>query len=242
MGLGQVRCVPAEQSAALTAARIVVVDDDEDIRTVLTWQLEREGFVVEAVADGECALAVVARGAPDLVVLDLTLPGLSGLDVLALLRRAGGVPVILLTARSGEADRVAGLDLGADDYLVKPFSTLELAARIRSVLRRSQPAAPAVLDFGRLVVDLRAREVHRDGRRVQLTAKEFDVLACLAAAPRRAFTRAELLTAVWQSSPDWQRDSTVTEHVHRLRHKLEDDPARPRWICTVRGSGYLFEP
>ncbi len=223
--------------------QVLVVDDDDGIRTVVTWQLERDGFAVEVAPDGESALAQIAASAPDLVVLDLSLPGLSGLDVLALLRRAGDLPVIVLTARSGENDRVLGLDLGADDYLVKPFSTLELAARIRSVLRRSQSAEPSLfLDFGRLMIDLRSHEVRRDSQRVQLTAKEYELLVCLAGSPRTAFTRAELLSTVWRSSPEWQRDSTVTEHIHRLRHKLEDDPARPRWICTVRGSGYLFEP
>lgn len=227
----------------VAAARILVVDDDEGIRTVVTWQLEREGFVVAGAADGEDALEQIEAAAPDLVVLDLSLPGLSGLDVLALLRRSSAIPVIVLTARSGETDRVLGLDLGADDYLVKPFSPPELGARIRSVLRRSNPITPAAsLDFGRLVVDLRSREASRDGVLLRLPAKEFNLLACLASSPRKAFTRAALLSEVWRSSPRWQRETTVTEHIHRLRHKLEDDPARPRWICTVRGSGYMFEP
>ncbi|WP_300007206.1 response regulator transcription factor [Pseudonocardia sp.] len=234
-----------------TAARVLVVDDDERVRTVVSWQLEADGFAVSHARDGAGALDRIAADRPDLVVLDLSMPGLGGLDVLRRVRqdeqRGCGtttpLPVIVLSGRSGETDRIVGLDLGADDYLVKPFSPGELAARVRSVLRRSgSPGAAAPAGAGGLVVDPATREVRCDGVPVTLTAREFDLLAFLVHHPRQVFTRAQLLQQVWHSEPEWKGEATVTEHVHRLRHKIEADPARPRRLRTVRGVGYQLEP
>ncbi|MFB9384373.1 response regulator transcription factor [Pseudonocardia petroleophila] len=227
-----------------TQARVLVVDDDERVRTVVSWQLEADGYVVVEAPDGAAALARIADDLPDLVVLDLSMPGVGGLDVLRRVRDGdGSLPVIVLSGRSGETDRIVGLDLGADDYLVKPFSPGELAARVRSVLRRSGRAAPQPVTRGSgLVVDPATRDVVADGRTVELTAREFDLLAFLVAHPRQVFSRAQLLKQVWRSDPGWQGEATVTEHVHRLRHKIEADPARPRRLRTVRGVGYQLEP
>ncbi|OJY45241.1 MAG: DNA-binding response regulator [Pseudonocardia sp. 73-21] len=225
------------------AARVLIVDDDERVRTVVSWQLEADGFAVTHACDGAAALDRIASDRPDLVVLDLSMPGVGGLDVLRRVRaRDDGppLPVIVLSGRSGETDRIVGLDLGADDYLVKPFSPGELAARVRSVLRRSGRTAPAAVCG--LVVDPDTREVTVDGTPVELTAREFDLLAFLARHPRRVFTRAQLLQQVWRSEPEWTSEATVTEHVHRLRHKLETDSSRPRRLRTVRGVGYQLEP
>jgi DNA-binding response OmpR family regulator len=231
------------------ATRVLVVDDDERIRTLLSWTLEAEGYTVVCAENGVAALDRLARDRPDLVVLDLSMPGVGGLEVLQRVRGAGDVapPVIILSGRSGETDRICGLDLGADDYLVKPFSPAELAARVRSVLRRaSRPSAAQVpADDGALDglrVDGAMREVLVDGRAVELTAREFDLLAFLVAHPRQVFTRAQLLTRVWASDAGWQGEATVTEHVHRIRSKVEPDPGRPRWLRTVRGVGYRLEP
>ena len=225
------------------AASLLVVDDDARVRTVVCWQLEAEGHAVREAADGTTAWQTIVEDRPDLVVLDLSLPGVSGLDLLRRLRESGdALPVVVLSGRSGEGDRILGLDLGADDYLVKPFSLGELAARVRSVLRRStsRPASPApVVDdpCSSLRIDPWAREVEVDGDQVPLTAREFDLLAFLAAHPRQVFTRAQLLEQVWSSSASWQKEATVTEHVHRLRHKLGSER-----LVTVRGVGYRLEP
>jgi two-component system phosphate regulon response regulator PhoB len=223
--------------------RVLVVDDDEQVRTLVSWQLEAEGFTVTGAADGAVALSAVEADPPDLVVLDLSLPAVDGLDVLTRLRRSSAIPVIVVTGRGGETDRIVGLDLGADDYLVKPFSPGELAARVRSVLRRVLPEPPSDrLVFGALDIDVRTRDVRVGGSAVDLTAKEFDLLAFLARSPRRVFTRAQLLERVWGSATQWQDGATVTQHVHRLRQKLEAEPGKPIWLRTVRGVGYRFEP
>jgi two-component system phosphate regulon response regulator PhoB len=224
-------------------ATILVVDDDEHIRTMLARALGAEGFRVDTVGDGASAHAALAAGGADLVVLDVMLAGEDGLDILAEVRRTSELPVILLTGRGAEHERILGLKLGADDYLVKPFSPGELAARINSVLRRSRrPAAATALDFGALRIDLVTREVEIDGAGVSMTAKEFDLLAFMAGAPRQVFAREQLLRQVWDSSSEWQDSATVTEHVRRIRRKIEVDPDQPRWIRTVRGAGYRFEP
>ena len=225
----------------MAAQRVLVVDDEPTVRDVVARYLERDGYVVKEVGDGDEVAAAIESFRPDLVVLDVMLPGRSGLDVL---RELGDrVPVILLTARTDETDRVLGLELGADDYVVKPFSPRELVARVRSVLRRSgAPTGTAVLTFDDLSIDLAAREVRVGGDVVALTAKEFDVLAHLASHPRQVFSRAQLLVAVWDSSPDYQDPATVTVHVRRVRNKIERDPEQPRWIATVWGVGYRFEP
>ncbi len=223
--------------------RVLVVDDEPMVREVVAAYLQREGFRVTEAADGAAALDRLAAGLPDLVVLDLMLPHVDGYEVMRRLRRRSDVPVILLTARAEEPDRVLGLELGADDYVVKPFSPRELAARVRSVLRRTRPRPePVRLEFDGLVVDSRTREVLVDGGTVELTAREFELLAFLASAPRQVFSRGQLLEQVWDSSPDYQDPSTVTVHVRRIRHKIERDPRRPRWIVTVWGVGYRFEP
>jgi two-component system, OmpR family, phosphate regulon response regulator PhoB len=224
-------------------ATILVVDDDEQIRSILSRALGAEGYSVEAVGDGAAARRSVLASRPDLVVLDLGLPSEDGLDILTDLQRDHDLPVILLTGRGAEHDRVLGLRLGADDYLVKPFSPVELAARIDSVLRRAgRRTRTANLDFGDLVVDTAGREVTVGGEPVELTAREFELLAFLAGSPRQVFTREQLLHRVWDSSAEWQDPATVTEHVRRVRRKIEADPDEPRWIKTVRGAGYRFEP
>ena len=231
--------------------RVLVVDDDEGVRTGVTWALEADGFEVTAVDNGIAALEVIESSPPSLVVLDLSLPGIGGLDILRRLRasqeRSGRdrLPIIVLSGRDGETDRIVGLDLGADDYLVKPFSPGELAARVRSVLRRSTDynACPATFEpTGTGVeIDRESRYVWVDGEPVDLAAKEFDLLAYFVDHPHRACTRAELLSAVWSSHAGWQTEATVTEHVYRLRHKVEDDARRPRRLRTVRAIGYRWE-
>jgi DNA-binding response OmpR family regulator len=223
--------------------QVLVVDDSTEARQAVRRTLTREGFLVEQAPDGAGALQAVDQLVPDLVLLDLAMPGMGGLEVLARLRRTSTVPVIVLSGQDDEHVRVAALNMGADDYVVKPFPVRELPARIRSVLRRARPfPEQAALDFGSLVIRLAEREVMVEGVAVKTTAREFDLLARLASEPRRVFTRAELLAEVWGSSQDWQDPATVTEHIRRLRHKIEVDPERPRWLLTARGVGYRFEP
>ena len=224
--------------------RVLVVDDEAMVREVVVAYLRREGFAVAEAADGPAAIDALAAHRPDLIVLDVMLPKLDGFSVLSQIRRSSNVPVILLTARTEETDRVLGLELGADDYVVKPFSPRELAARVRSVLRRSHQAVSPKrrLEFDGLTIDPATREVRIDGTVVELTPKEFDLVAFLAASPRQVFSRGQLLEQVWDSSADYQDPSTVTVHVRRIRQKIEPDPDRPRWISTVWGVGYRFEP
>jgi DNA-binding response OmpR family regulator len=226
--------------------RVLVVDDDQRVRTVVAWQLEADGFAVTEACDGAAALAEIERDRPDLVVLDLSLPGVGGLDVLRRVRAAEGtappLPVIVLSGRSGETDRIIGLDLGADDYLVKPFSPGELAARVRSLLRRARLGAVPAKPAAGLWVDENSRDVTLDGCPVVLTAKEFDLLAFLVRHPRQVFTRAQLLQHVWGSGKGWQGEATVTEHVHRLRQKLGAGADGRPIVQTVRGVGYRLEP
>jgi len=228
--------------------RVLTVDDMADTRLLVRKALEREGYEVREAADGATALEAVRTDVPDVVLLDVNMPDMSGLEVLATVRRLHpDLPVILVTGRNDESDRVLGLDLGADDYLVKPFSVRELGARIRSVTRRASPAADGPssagpIDFGDLAVRRAEHEVALGGELVDLTPKEFDLLAYLASHPRRVFTREEILREVWGSSEDWQDPATVTEHVRRLRKKIETDPERPLRLRTVRGVGYRFEP
>lgn len=225
------------------APLVLVVDDDAAIRTVVRWQMDDAGFRVAEAEDGPAALRLIQDERPTLVVLDLSLPGLGGLDVLRSVRRGAAgrsdLPIIVLSGRSGETDRIVGLDLGADDYLVKPFSPGELAARVRSVLRRSpsEPTRETVV-VGGLHIEPASRRVVLDGTEVDLTPKEFDLLTFLATHPRHVFTRSQLLDRVWNSSSDWLGEATVTEHVHRLRLKLEPEPSHPRLLLTVRGVGY----
>jgi two-component system phosphate regulon response regulator PhoB len=225
------------------AGRVLVVDDSYDERALTRKVLEREGFEVVEAPDGQLALSVVEEASPDLVLLDLTMAGMGGFEVLAHLRRKGDVPVIVVSGRTEESERVLALEMGADDYVTKPFPIRELPARVRTVLRRLRPAAAErVLVFGDLEIRVAEREAFLDGSLVPTTSREFDLLAKLASAPRRVFSREVLLAEVWGSSGDWQDPATVTEHVRRLRHKFERDPADPAWIVTIRGAGYRFEP
>lgn len=232
--------------------RVLVVDDDEGVRTGVTWALEADGLHVDVVGDGVRALELIETTDPSLVVLDLSLPGIGGLDILRRVRaseeRSGcfRLPIIVLSGRDGETDRIVGLDLGADDYLVKPFSPGELAARARSLLRRSTEyvptsSAPFIPVGTGVEIDREARDVWVDGAPIDLAAKEFDLLAYFVDHPRRACTREELLAAVWSSQAGWQTAATVTEHVYRLRQKIEEDPRRPRRLRTVRAVGYRWE-
>jgi DNA-binding response OmpR family regulator len=230
---------------AMTAAKVLVVDDEPTVREVVVGYLRRDGHEVSEAADGNKALEMLEAETPDLVVLDMMLPGVNGLDILRRVRSTSDIPVIMLTARAEESDRVAGLELGADDYVVKPFSPRELAARVNGVLRRSgarHTTSPQPIEFDGLAIDTLAREVRLAGEIVDMTPKEFDVLAFLANSPRQVFSRAQLLEQVWQSSPEWQDPATVTVHVRRIRNKIETDPEKPRWITTVWGVGYRFEP
>ena len=222
---------------------VLVVDDEPMVREVVCTYLAKDGFVTHQAADGVAALEGADLHTPDLIVLDVMLPELDGYSVLARLREKTDVPVILLTARSTETDRLLGLELGADDYIVKPFSPREVAARVRAVLRRATPLEPKPqrLDFDGLVLDGSTREVLLEGRSVSMPPLEFDLLMCLASQPKTVFSRAELLEKVWGSSSEWQDPSTVTVHIRRLRQKIEEDPAQPERLKTVRGSGYLSE-
>ena len=230
----------------MATQHILIVDDEPSIREVVTLYLQREGFTVDAAADGANALALATARRPDLVILDLMLPGLDGLEVYRRLHSLLNMPVIMLTARGAEAERIAGLELGADDYVVKPFSPGELVARVKAVLRRAGQLSPVIdpsaapVVFADLRIDPRAHLVEARGRPVTLTAKEFDLLWFLASHPAQVFTRSQLLDRVW--GHDFFGDaSTVTVHVRRLREKIERDPSQPQLIVTVWGVGYKFE-
>jgi DNA-binding response OmpR family regulator len=231
--------------------RIVIVDDDPTVADVVGRYLVRDGHTVECVHDGHEALRRISEQQPDLVVLDLMLPGIDGLEVCRRLRERWPIPVVMLTALGDETDRLAGFEIGADDYVTKPFSPRELAMRVRSVLRRSRSALPADKPEGRqadpeiltdrdVTVDLSAHEVRVSGKLIQLTSREYDLLAFLLRHPRQAFTREQLLSEVWGWT--FGDTSTVTVHVRRLREKLETDPTLPRRIVTVWGVGYRYEP
>ena len=224
-------------------AKILVVDDEPNIREVVGLYLRRDGHAVVSAADGAEALEIYRRTRPDLVVLDLMLPKVSGLEVCRRIQAERRVPLIMLTARGEEEDRIVGLGLGADDYVVKPFSPRELAARVGAVLRRTgeatEPASGGALVIDDLRIDPATREVTVRDEPVTLTAREFDLLRHMASHPRRVFTRDQLMEAVWGYA--FSADtSTVTVHVRRLREKLEADPARPRYLQTVWGIGYRF--
>jgi len=221
---------------------VLVVDDEVTVREVVARYLERDGFRVFQADDGPQAEMQLQRR-PDIVVLDIMLPSANGLDLLRRIRTSSDVPVILLTARSDEADRIVGLELGSDDYVTKPFSARELAVRVRTILRRTNSAAASgPMTFDGLTIDPKTREVTADSHPVDLRAREFDLLAFLAASPRQVFSREQLLGHVWGSSSEFCDISTVTVHVRRIRQKIEIDPAHPRWLTTAWGAGYRFEP
>ena len=227
-------------------SKILVVEDDAEMKSILRRMLEAEGYVVETASDAKGTLISESTFQPDLILLDVELGGEDGRDVLLKLRQDRNTPVIFVTGRGLEMDRIAGLRMGADDYVVKPISSGELSARIESVLRRSRATtrrhSPGEsLHFGLLSIDTLTREVENSGEPVDLTTKEFDLLAFLASSPRQVFSRQQLLHHVWSSSSEWQDDATVTEHIRRVRRKIEVDPEHPRLITTVRGVGYRFE-
>jgi DNA-binding response OmpR family regulator len=222
---------------------VLVVDDEPIVREVVARYLQREGYRTLEAADGNRARQLVESEAPNLVVLDLMIPGTDGLALCRWIRSSSRLPVIMLTARGEEADRIVGLEIGADDYVTKPFSPRELVARVRSVLRRAEPAvAPAErMTFGDLELVPAMREIRKADRPLQLTAKEFDLLQFLASHPRHVFSRDQLMTRVWGYSAALET-GTVTVHIRRLREKIEDDPSRPRFLQTVWGVGYRFSP
>jgi DNA-binding response OmpR family regulator len=220
---------------------ILVVDDEPIVREVVVRYLRREGYRTLEAGDGDLAKTLVESERPDLVVLDLMLPGVDGLSVCRWIRARGSLPIIMLTARGEEADRIVGLEVGADDYVTKPFSPRELAARVRTVLRRSSPLPERsqTLAFEELEIDAVAREVRRSGEPLHLTAKEFDLLWFLASHPRRVFSRDQLMQRVWGYSSALDT-GTVTVHIRRLREKIEADASTPRRLETVWGVGYRF--
>jgi DNA-binding response OmpR family regulator len=220
-------------------ATVLVVDDEPIVRDVVVRYLERDGHRIVAAEDGDAARGAIERESPSLVVLDVMLPGEDGLSLCRWIRSTSELPVILLTARGEEADRIVGLELGADDYVTKPFSPRELASRVKTVLRRARDGAPPAdrLELGNIVIDAGKHEARRGGELLRLTAKEFDLLWFLASHPNRVFSRDQLMHRVWGYSAALDT-GTVTVHVRRLREKLEDDPSRPRLLETVWGVGY----
>lgn len=225
--------------------RVLIVDDDPAMRALVHRSVLPGASSIKHAGDGETALSLLKNNETDVVILDLELPRMNGLEVLLRVRRDLDTPVIILSGRVDESDRVLGLDLGADDYIVKPFLPRELLSRVRAVTRRagqgrdkrSQP-----LVFGPLVIDRDTREVRNAGGVVALTAKEFDLLCFLASSPRRVFSREDLLEGVWGSSAKWQDPATVTEHVRRVRNRLEEAGGSGAWLRTVRSQGYAFTP
>jgi len=225
--------------------RIALVEDEPSIREVVSLYLKRAGFIVTAYPDGLAALEGINLTMPDLVVLDVMLPGIDGFTLMSRLRDHSDVPIILLTSRREESDRIAGLELGADDYVVKPFSPQELVSRIRAVLRRvhssPEPGDAIALSFGDLSINPKTRLIMHAGQEVILTPKEFDMLYYLAQHPKQVFTRDQLLQNIWGIS-EFIDPGTVTVHIRRLREKIEKDPTSPVRLVTVWGVGYKFEP
>ncbi len=220
-------------------ATVLVVDDEPIVREVVVRYLAREGHRTLEAGDGNVAREVIESSSLDLVVLDLMLPGTDGLELCRWIRGRSELPVIMLTARGEEADRIVGLELGADDYVTKPFSPRELAARVRSVLRRTDSSGATVeaLEFGDVELERETRDARKAGTPIRLTAKEFDLLWFLASHPRRVFSRDQLMASVWGYTAALDT-GTVTVHVRRLREKIEDDPSQPRYLETVWGIGY----
>jgi len=227
----------------LSGEKILVVDDDAKILKIVKHCLEKENFLVVSAVDGESALAVAKKEQPNLVILDLMLPKINGLDVCKILTAEYGVPIIILSAKGDELDRIVGLRLGVDDYLTKPFSPIELVLRVQAVIRRVQGRrknqVSQALEYGTLTIDPGTRGVTINGTSVNLTSKEFEVLWLLVSNPQQVFTRMQLLNKIWHS--DYEGDeNTVTVHVRRLREKIEPTPSSPTYIKTVWGVGYKF--
>ncbi len=226
-----------------TVTTVLVVDDEPIVRDVVVRYLRRDGFTTLEAGDGDAARRLIETGEPELVVLDVMLPGTDGLELCRWIRSRSELPVIMLTARGEEADRIVGLELGADDYVTKPFSPRELATRVKTVLRRSKgvTAQTEQLAFDDVVLDGASREVTKAGAPVTLTAREFDLLWFLVSHPRHVFSRDQLMDRVWGHSVALDT-GTVTVHIRRLREKIETDPARPSHLLTVWGVGYRFDP
>ncbi len=222
---------------------ILVIDDEDTIREVVRRYLEREGFAVKEAADGYEALDIIGLAPPTLIVLDLMLPGIDGLTLTQHLRQDHQIPIIMLTAKGESSDRIRGLDLGADDYITKPFNPQEVVSRVRAVLRRTgstpEPISPQPIQVGRLDIDPIARNLDVDGQSISLTAKEFDLLLYFAQHPQQVFTRSQLLAHIWGDEL-YIDPSTVTVHIRRLREKIEVNPSQPQYIHTVWGVGYKF--
>ena len=235
------------RAVARQQRRVLIVDDEETVREVVGQYLELEGFLILQATTGLEALRLAEKTPPDLVILDLTLPGIDGLEVCRRLRAASAIPILMLTARAADAEKLEGFNVGADDYLTKPFNPRELVARVQAIMRRQEAlSAPAMifdgdLHVGDITIRLQLREVERNGLPVALTTKEFDLLYFLATHPRQVFTREQLLQHVWDYN-NYGEDSTVTVHIRRLREKVEADPSRPHHLRTVWGVGYKFEP
>ncbi len=227
------------------SARVLLVEDEDDIVEPLVFALEREGFEVRSVGDGSAGLDLARVEPFDVVVLDIMLPGISGIEICRTLRSESDVPIVMLTARDSEVDRVLGLELGADDYVTKPFSTAELVSRLRAILRRREldraPTAGTEIRVGGIVVDLARHQVHADGRSVELTPSEFKLLLLLAEEPERVFTRHQIMEHLWQT-PYVGDTRACDAHISNLRRKLERDPAHPERIVTVREAGYKLVP
>ncbi len=226
--------------------RILVVEDEPSIAEVVGLYLKRAGYQVQTAADGKQAMSMLEKQIPDLVVMDLMLPEIDGLSLTRWLRDRSDVPIIMVTARREEIDRIAGLEMGADDYVVKPFSPQELVSRVRAVLRRSgreqaEAESERALSFPNISIDPRTRVVMANESNIELTAKEFDMLYLLARHPKQVFTREQLLERVWGGA-EYIDAGTVTVHVRRLREKIENDPSSPKYLLTVWGVGYKFEP
>ncbi len=225
--------------------RVLIIEDDRDIVELVRYNLANEGFQVSAAGDGSAGLAAVKKSPPDVLLLDLMLPKLSGLEICKEIRRDAALnrlPILMLTARGDEADRVVGLEMGADDYVTKPFSPRELVARVKALLRRAEPPDEAArpIEAGRLEIDPSAYRVTRAGKLVTLSTLEFRLLYFLASRPNRVFTRDQLLDAVW-GTERFVTPRSVDVYIRRLREKIEADPEKPAHLKTVRGAGYLFE-
>jgi DNA-binding response OmpR family regulator len=236
----------AAREGSMSEPTILVVEDEPSIAEVVGLYLKRAGYQVQTAPDGKMAMTMLEKKIPDLVILDLMLPEIDGLSLTRWLRDRSDVPIIMLTARREEIDRIAGLEMGADDYVVKPFSPQELVSRVRAVMRRIKRGQVAAsterpLTFGELVIDASSRTVSVSGKEVQLTAKEFDMLYLLAQHPRQVYTREQLLDRIWGGA-EYIDPGTVTVHVRRVREKIETDPSNPTCLVTVWGVGYKFEP
>jgi phosphate regulon transcriptional regulator PhoB len=225
--------------------RVLVVDDETDLVELVSYNLNKEGFIVDSASDGETALTKIRKGRYDLVILDLMLPGIQGFELCRILRNDPGteaLPVIMLTAKGEEVDRILGLEMGADDYITKPFSPRELVARVKAVLRRlkEKPATEKILKIGELEIDRERYAVAVRGKAAKLSATEFKLLLFLAERKGKVFSRNQLLDAIWRDEA-FVEPRTVDVHIRRLRSNIEEDPAKPRYIKTLRGIGYFFD-